>query len=153
MPIAELGHYPVNAESSHGHSARRHHHRACGQKWGEGETVSEGGCGTGDKGAAGRKMSPGFLEEPADRRRGTPLQCGDPDGKGGKWTLARSPPASDGKMIAVSTIDTLTRCRKSQKWRRDLWVVGAVADAVVWRGWHRPRLPTYWARYKKKFYR
>ena len=26
--------------------------------------------------------------------------------------------ASDGKMIAVSTIDTLTRCRKSQKWRR-----------------------------------
>ena len=53
--------------------------------------MSEGGCGTGDKGAAGRKMSPGFLEECADRRRGTPLQCGDPDGEGGKWwTLARS---------------------------------------------------------------
>ena len=29
-------------------------------------------------------------------------------------------------MIVVSTIDTLTRCRKSQKWRRDLWFLFAV---------------------------
>ena len=36
-------------------------------------------------------MSSGFLEERADRRRGTPLQCGDPDGEGGKWWMRAHP--------------------------------------------------------------
>ena len=84
-------------------------------------------------------MSPGFLEERADRRRGTQLQCGDPDGEGGKWWTRARPCigwendrcVNDRHINAVSKIAEVAQrfmgCGGRCGCRRLAWVASAAA--------------------------